>query len=200
MAEGAHRPVLPARAVRLGAVLDDKQAAFGGQVHDRIHGAGPAGQVYADDGPGARGEHRADGCHGDVLRVPVHIGEHRHRAAIDDGRGRGQEGARRDHHLVARPDTECQQRRIQGHRAVGQGDGVFRTGPDGELAFEISPLLAGPVVDPVRKQHIADGIRLFRSKIRPGGKGCVQHVSLLILIVPTLQRGNAGLDAPASVN
>ena len=178
MADGAHRAALVARPVGLGAVLDDLQAALGGQGHDRVHVAGPAGQVHADHRPGARGQHRADARGGDVLRIAVDLGEHRCGAGVDDAGDRSEEGPRGDHHLVAGADFQRPERLVQGQGAVGQGDGVAGAGPVGEFPLEFPALLAGPVVDPVGQDHAAYGLGLFLGEGRPGGEGCVQHVGV----------------------
>ncbi|MNZ80622.1 hypothetical protein D3C78_992640 [compost metagenome] len=148
---------------------------LGGQRHDRVHVARPAGQMHADHRTGTRRQYRADGLGGDVLRVAIHLGEHRHRTDIDDAGNRSEEGARRHHHLVAGTDAQRLQRHIQRHRAVGQGDGVLGAGPGGEFLFELTTLLPGPVVDLVGQNHIANGIGLFLGEGGPGGERCIQH-------------------------
>src|SRR5690606_8728267 len=65
--DGADRPALVASPMGLGAVLDHMQTALAGQLHDRVHIAGPAGQVNTDDRPGTLGQHRPHRIGGNVL-------------------------------------------------------------------------------------------------------------------------------------
>ena len=59
----------------LGAVFDDGNAKFEGKGEDRIHVAGPAGQMDGDDCAGGGSKSAADGFGGQVLRVSIDVGE-----------------------------------------------------------------------------------------------------------------------------
>ncbi|MNY37891.1 hypothetical protein D3C86_1724800 [compost metagenome] len=117
--------------------------------------------MHADHCTGARCQHGADGFRGNVLRFAVYLGEHRYRSGIDDAGYRGEEGAGRHHHLVARAYPQSLERHVQRYGAVLQGDGVFGTGPFGKFLLELVAFLAGPVVDPVGQDDIAYRICLF---------------------------------------
>ena len=69
------------------------------------------------------------------------------------------ERPRRGDDLVARPDAERLQREVERHRAVHQRDRVAAAGPGGEFLLELAAKIAGPVVDPVRREHGADRVR-----------------------------------------
>ena len=65
------------------------------------------------------------------------------------------------------PTPKALQRDIQSDRAVRQRDGVARSDPLRELALELAPFLAGPVIDPIRAQHGGDRLGLLFGEARP---------------------------------
>ena len=134
----------PACAVCLRAILDDLQPVFARQRHDRVHVGHRAADVDDDDGTGTRSQHRANGFGRQALSVPVHVGKHRARARGDHAGDRGDEGARRDDHVVVRSDAERHESEIQRQRAVGEGDGVSAVDERGELLLEGPGFTAGP--------------------------------------------------------
>ena len=120
---------MPARALRLRGVLDDRDAVRGGQRQQSLdRGALPV-QVHRHDRPGARGERPAHGGRVDQQVVVVDVDRNRHRADPRDGLRRRHEGGGGQHHLVAAADARGAQRQLEGVGAVGDADAV----PDAEV-------------------------------------------------------------------
>jgi hypothetical protein len=138
--------------MRLGAVLDDRDAALPRQLHDRIHVARPARQMHGDDGAGARREHGPDRVRRQVLAVRIDIGHHRYGATGHRATRRGDEGARRHDHLIASPDFECVEGQLQRQCAVGQGNGVAHAAEGGKLLLEGLAFASGPVIHLARSK------------------------------------------------
>ena len=124
VAEAPDRQAVYLCAVRLGAILDDVDAALPGQRHDRRHVRRPAAKMHRDDRLGSGRDRGGDGFGIDVAAVPVDIDEHRDGADQPDAEGRCHESARRDDHFVAGADAEGLQRELERDRSIGQGDGA----------------------------------------------------------------------------
>ena len=137
-AEGADPPPAVARPVGLGAVLDDRDAELG----ERSQVGGRAVEVDRHDRLRARpnGPPHGRGIEqqGPALEVRRHGPRARH---TDAGRGRDT-GIRGKDDLVARSDTERQQRERDRLRARRAADGVLDAQPGRELALERLALLA----------------------------------------------------------
>ena len=69
------------------------------------------------------------------------------------------------------------QRQIQGHRAIGQRDGVPRAGPFRKFTLELAALITRPVIDAVGAQDGSNGSDFFLAEGRPWRKFGVEHVS-----------------------
>ena len=99
MPEGADRSALVHRERRLRAILDDLEAVFPRELHDRPHVAGVAVEMYRDHGLGPRRDGR---CHGLGVERPSH------RIDIDkDRRGTGV-----NHHVRRRAEGEIGEERL----------------------------------------------------------------------------------------
>ena len=132
------RPVEPdLGADGAGGVLDHRQAVRARDRQDR-------GQIAGHARSGGRtriarvcgGDRRGDPGRVDVVAVGLDVDEDRHRAALADRVGRGDEGVADRDHLVARADADGQQREMQRRGAVGHGAGVRRADHGGELRLE----------------------------------------------------------------
>ena len=100
--------------------------------------------------------------------VSVDVGEDRVRAGQHDAAGRCEEAAGRDDDLVAGADAEDPQGKLEGERAVGQGDRVRDPVVGGELLLEPAALVAGPVVDLAGSQDPRRGVHVGVVVVRPG--------------------------------
>ena len=168
MTDAAHAAAAVAGAVGLGAILDHIDAVALCQRHQRIHLAGPAGEMHGDDCPCIGGDLLGHSLSGDVLGITIHIGKHRHRPRGDDAGDRCQEGTRGDDHLIVPPalalafaDPQPLKGQVQRHSSVGQSDSVFGFRKAGELSLELSAFLACPVIHLVGEQHALHRIGFF---------------------------------------
>ena len=125
LAEAAGHLAVDVGAERLRAVLDDDQAPVVAEFFQCIHVHRLAEQVHRDHGPGFRRDRLLDLVQIDVEGVGVDVHEHRRRADIADGLGRGDEGERRGDDFVAFADAGRGQREVQGVGTRGHADRVF---------------------------------------------------------------------------
>ena len=133
-------------AERLGAVLDHRDAAAAGQLHDLAHSARVAEQVRDHDRLGARAEGGFDRVGGDVVGERIDVGEHGDRRLVEDGREGAHVGDRGGDDLVARLGIDRRDRRVERGRAVRAGVGVLDAHVGGEVLlepFDELPLGAG---------------------------------------------------------
>ena len=130
-------------AQRLGGILDDGHPVGQGRPQ-RLHVEGHAVQVNRDDGLRARGDGGEDGLDGHVEGVGVGIDEHQFGIDVRHGVGRCHVGHGGHDDLVTRADAERNQRKVQGDRAVGAGDGVLHTGPLGKCLLKAPHIRALP--------------------------------------------------------
>lgn len=175
IAEGPDRLPLVACTVGLGAVLDDLDPVFGRQFQQRVHVAGPAGEMDGDDRLRAGGDQGTDRLGAQVLTHRIDIGDNRRRSAHDNAARRGDKGAGGGDHLVAGADVVTGEDQLQGDGAVGEGNGVLRPAKGGEFLFELAPFGPGPVVDLVGEEDALDGFGFFFGEGGPGGEGGIQH-------------------------
>jgi hypothetical protein len=82
--------------------------------------------VHRNQRAGAKRDGLGGGRRIQVHRDRVDVGEHRCGAGVNDDVGRGTEGERRRHHLVAGADAAGQQREMQRRGARVHGDGMRR--------------------------------------------------------------------------
>jgi hypothetical protein len=162
----AERPAPVGRAERLRRVFDEHQLSIGGDGGELVHLARDTGVVDRDDRSRVSGDRRADQRLVDREGLRMHVDEHRHRAAQDEGVGRRHEGERRHDHFVARLHLGEQRTHLQGRRSrMGQQ----------RLAAAGAPLqpfvaLAGEetVAGQVRaRDRLADVVELASGDVRP---------------------------------
>jgi hypothetical protein len=129
---------LPAdgRAVRLGGVLDQREAVAGGRVGDAGHVRALAVEVHRDQGRGPLADGRLHGVRVDVEVVLADVGEPGGRARLEDRVDRRDERERARDHFVARLQVQRLQRGHQSGRAVVDGDRVTHPDQFGEGPFE----------------------------------------------------------------
>ena len=137
VAAGPHPPSLGVdRAERLAGVLEDPEAAAGGDLLELGHRGGVAEDVDREDPRGALGQTRLGGGGIEVEGDRVDVAEDRPHTLIEEAVGRSDEAQRAGQDLVAltpaqRPDPE-----VQRGRPARDGDRVLDPEPGGEVALE----------------------------------------------------------------
>ena len=128
-------PFVP-RALRLGRVLDQRQAVLPGQLQQGIHVGRLPVDMHRHDRPGLLRDPflHLFGIEGEVPRIDV--GQDRTRPGLQDRLHRGAEGMRRGDHLVARSDSRADQRQLERIRPVAHPDAVGRPAVPGVRLFE----------------------------------------------------------------
>jgi hypothetical protein len=140
--ERPHRPAAVGRAVRLAGVLEDRDAASGGDRIDRIEVGRTAVEVDRHDRARASGDRGFDPCRVEVRSLGKDVREDRRRAGVGDRlRGRD-EGVRGGDDLVARPDPGREEREVQRARPGVERDAVPGSRELGELALERGHLVS----------------------------------------------------------
>ena len=138
-AEGAEMTTVQPPARGLGGVLEHRDAMPVGNGLDRLDARRRAHHVHRDDRPGFRGDPALQ-----VGRVhvqgQVHLGEHRHGAAVEDGLPGGDKGEPLGDHLVTRAHAERGQGHFERGRARGDRLGVGGAGVGGKGALELGHL------------------------------------------------------------
>ena len=121
------------------------------------------GIIHADDRFGFRRDLALYGCRIDQQCAGIHIGKHGDGAHVNDAVGAGSEGHGRDNHLIVRPDSGSEHRRVQGRRSIGHRHGMAHSGKSGECGLELRHL--GPGGQPVGLEHLNHGgdvVRIYR--------------------------------------
>ena len=185
VAEGADWTPFVQCAVGLGTVLDQHQVAVPNELQQRVHVARVPAQVNADHDPRSGGQHSLDAGRGQVLGISVDVGEHRPAASQRNHSGGGEKGPRRHHHLVTRLERDGVQRQLQGEGAVGQGDRVLAAKSARKLRFEMTVLIARPVVDRAAPQDGDDRVDLV---LLDKGPALGFPVDIVLLPPPALYR------------
>jgi hypothetical protein len=137
MADRADGAIAGAGADRVRSVLDQRQPVRVGERPQGDRLARVPGVGNGDDGARARPGRRLSGGGRQPRLVQAgQLGEHRHRAALDDrGRGRG-EGERRQDDLVAGPHPGGEQREVQRGGGARGRDGVAAGAQRREVVLE----------------------------------------------------------------
>ena len=160
-AESAHLFALKFGFDGMGAILDHMEPVAAGDVRNGVHGAGPAGEVHRDDGPGFFGyfPFRILGVH--VHGFTLAVDQDRPAAGVDNGIGRGGEGQSRDDDLVAGLDADGQHGQVQGRRARVERHGKTASRKIPEHFFETMYFWSG--ADPAGAQggHYFGDLRLL---------------------------------------
>ena len=159
IAKGAALAPLVQRAVRMGIVLDHLEPVAPRDRQDRIHVARMAHVVNHHDRLGARPDAVFDVRGVDAERVGVAIGKVDGDAQRQRLRRAGPIGHAGADDFVASRQSAGPHRRADRVRAIGEGEGVLRTDPVGELPLE---LLRDRVAAHVAAaQHLQNGRLVF---------------------------------------
>ena len=150
-AERAKAPAVQFGAVRLGAVLDQRDAEFAAKRQDRVEVGSLAVEMHHDHRGDRRQARRRMAQHGFQLgRVEreeywIYIDQHRRRAGHLDRRDRRDRGVGNSRHRHAGANSETAQR--QGERVGAVGASDRRTGAEkgSELGLEGASLAAEDV-------------------------------------------------------
>ena len=149
-------------ADRLGAVLDQEEAALVAELAQREHLGGVAAEVHGDDRAGAGCDPVRGVLDVDVEVVPAatvvapDIAEHGLRADVAGGGGARDEGERGHDHLVARADPGGEVGEVQRGGAAGDRHRVRRADVGGERLLE--GLRAGSHRQPAGAQAVEHGL------------------------------------------
>ena len=166
-------PVATPRAPRACAASSTtRRCSRAAEPEELGHRRAPAEEVHREHGPHAqvgpacpRDGLRARGRR-EVHRRRVDVAEDRSRPDVRDRLGRRDEGDRRRHDRVARPDAEAAQRELEGVGPRGHRDGVLDATRRGEPALE-------------RLDARAEHEPALASDRRDGGQDLVGHLRLL---------------------
>lgn len=104
VAEVADHAAAIGAAKGVGRIEHQSQTVALGDLGQRVHGAGLAPDVYADDARGARGDQRLNSSWIDVVRRCIHVTEHRRDLLPLQGVGCGHKGEGRDDDLAAQSE------------------------------------------------------------------------------------------------
>jgi len=137
-------------AVDLGGVFDDLEVVLLGKLQDRVHVHGMAVDVDRHDGLELavallylRFDFGADLAHVHAPGAGVAVHKDRDAAVVDDRLGAGDDGEGRHDDLVARPEAEAGDGRLEGRGAVAHGDAVFHAAVGGPFLLEFLDETAG---------------------------------------------------------
>jgi hypothetical protein len=167
IAEAADALAADFGTMRLCTVFDNFDVAAPDDVHDAWNVSRPAGEVHRNDRPRPLAEHSCDGFGGDVTALIVDVGEYGCRADQAGAGRRGDEGARRYDHLVARADAKRPQRQLQRNRAVCQGYRTAAAEARRACLFEGEDVRPGPLIDAPGAENCRDGLDFVMSVERP---------------------------------
>ena len=139
-ADPADALTLVCRPEGLRAVFDQRDAVPVRDVLDLIEPGGRAEHVDGDDRLGPRGDPRLDVGRVEVERI-VDLGQDRRRPGVDDRRDRGDERETGNDDLIARPDSQAQQRQPEpAGAAAAQAKRVLDPGERRDLLLDVTDL------------------------------------------------------------
>ncbi len=92
VADGADKPAFVLTEHALGAILDDAEVVFAGQVHDGVHVRAQAVKGDRHDRLGARGDFAGDIRRVHLEGIGIDVGENRDGILKEDGRSTGNDG------------------------------------------------------------------------------------------------------------
>ena len=136
VADRAAAAALVLGADGLGAILDDRDMAAPGDLHDGIHVGHLAEEVNGQDGLGARCDGRLDFMRVDVEGQGVDVDENGLGVEAVDDAGRGEEREGRGDDFVAGADVQGHEGDEQSVRAGGDADGMGGAGIGGHGLLE----------------------------------------------------------------
>ena len=163
------------RSVSLSAILDHEQTAIVSEVHDRVHVARPAGDMDRDDRLRLGCECRFNRLGRKISADRIDVGEDRSSTSRPNGAGRRNERARRNDHVVTRPDAQRVHRQLNRQRAVSQRNRMFAIDSSREFFFEEPAFLSRPVIHFAGLEHRLHGIALSFIKHRPRRERLLSH-------------------------
>ena len=179
----ASRPAAaPLLAVRVRAVLDERQPVPVGDRRQPIHVGHLLAQVHRHDGARARRDRGLDGIGVDRPALRLHVHYHRQRSRCDRSVGGGRERQRRHDHLVAPADPERLQRHLHRNRPVHHHDAVCRALVGGEPRRELGVTRAWlrPAADLPVQHHIRHGVGVSLVDLRPGRIRLAAHAGTAV--------------------
>ena len=144
---GARRVAI-ARAQRVAGIIDDGKAMPAGDGVDTLDIADRPPQMHVEQRLCAAffrhtGQRLLQRLRRHQAGIRIDIGEHHVRPDIARGIGGGEEGDRRHHHPVARPQAQGKGGQMQRRRAIGADHGVARLGYRRKLGLEALDLRPG---------------------------------------------------------
>ena len=179
----------------MGVVLDDMKALAVGNRHDAIHVRALPKQMHGDNSFRLRGDGGLDRRRIDVERVREDIHKHRLGPDATHATGCGEEGKRRNDHLIARTDPQSHQRREDRIRPAAHANPVRHTAQCGQFGLESRHIGTENVL--LRVQHTIDGrsdLRFDRSILRRKVKEWYFHAAQYHRIVRSSQHWCALVD------
>ena len=168
-----------ARAERLAGVLDDRQAR---SALERGHVGRVAEDVHRQQRRRALGHRRRGGLRVEVQRHRVDVGEHRPRALVQHGVGRGDERERARDDLVAVAHADRAQRQVQPGGAAGDRAGVRRAERARRSAARTPH--ARPERELARAQHLEHRALLLLARAPAGRAGSPRRLTRPRAIAP----------------
>ena len=145
----------------MGGIFDEGQVVPVGNSGDGVEVGGETGNVYRDDGFGARGDGRFDEGRVNIERVRLNIHKNRAGIKIADHLGGGGKGVWRGDHLIAGLQAGGVQGQVHRRRAGVDGHPVFSSHGSGKVRLKATGLGAGG--DPAG----ADGFGTASISVRP---------------------------------
>ena len=146
MADGADMPALVQRPIGLGAILDNVETVLLGEVHQRVHIGGVAGEVNRDYGLGSFGDSALDIFGVEAKVVTTQIGEDGDGVLREDGDDGADVSDGSGDDFVARVGVHCSDGDVYRGSAGGGGGAVLHAEMVGELLFDFGDELAGGAV------------------------------------------------------
>src|SRR6202035_2163992 len=135
-----------------------------------IHIARPPSQMHGDDGPRPRRKSSSNRLRGNVLRDPIHVGNHWARASHHRATRRRNKGSRTGNNFIAWADPNGIKRQFQSGSTVDHSNAALACGVSGKLFLEPAPLVTGPIIDLARSQDSGHYLHFLCPKGRPTGK------------------------------
>jgi hypothetical protein len=140
--KAAGRHAVPARALGLGRIFDERDFRVRDECLEALHRRNLAVQVHRHQCPRVGADPRGDALRIDEQRVRSRVSEHHRRARAAHCESAGDERVGWNHDLVAGPDPDRAQREFQRVGAVRHADAVCHLAEPGEVGLESRHLLA----------------------------------------------------------
>src|SRR5262245_4761514 len=128
----------------------------------------------AENGPGSWRNRALDQSRIHVISLRLNVDKDRDRAAVTDTIRGSDVGMTHRHNLIARPNSNRQERQMQSSRAAGNSAGIIRPNAGSKLAFECSHFMS--LGNPAGEQGSSDRLRFRFTNPGPGNRN---HALLL---------------------